>query len=351
MTVINIILKYITTFWQVFSSMAPWLLFGYLLAGIIAFLLTPEQVKKHLSTGGFKSILKAVLLGVPLPLCSCGVIPVAASLREEGAGKGATSAFFISTPQTGIDSFILTWSMLGAPLALVRILLAYITGFAGGYSVEKACGNDDRNTAPKKEEKKCCCCCCHSKAPAKIEKDWKNAPKFILHYGFIKMLKSMSPSLMLGMLIAALIEMILPQNFGADIIGGRIWLEFIIVIVLALPLYVCSSASVPIAAALVLKGFSPGAALVFLVAGPGISSVSITSMKAMLGSKATFISVAVIGFCAIAGGIIVNILDIPFKLPEIYAGAKSYMFYVKTVSGIVFGFLVINALYNKWFKK
>lgn len=349
MTVINIILKYITTFWQVFSSMAPWLLFGYLLAGIIAFLLTPEQVRKHLNGGGFKSILKAVLLGVPLPLCSCGVIPVAASLREEGAGKGATSAFFISTPQTGIDSFILTWSMLGAPLALVRLLVAYITGFTGGYAVEKACGNDAQPLPPKEEKK--CCCCCHSHTTAPQKKNWKNAPKFILHYGFIKMLKSMSPSLMLGMLIAALIEMLIPQNFGADIIGGKVWLEFIIVIALALPLYVCSSASVPVAAALVLKGFSPGAALVFLVAGPGISSVSVTSMKAILGSKATIISVAVIGLCAIAGGIIVNIFNIPFSLPDIYHKTATHMLYVRTVSGIVLGVLVINALYNKWFKK
>ena len=167
----------------------------------------------------------------------------------------------------------------------------------------------------------------------------------------LKMLKSMSPSLMLGMLIAALIEMLVPQNFGAYIIGGRVWLEFIIVIALALPLYVCSSASVPVAAALVLKGFSPGAALVFLVAGPGISSVSITSMKAILGGKATIISVIIIGLCAIAGGIIVNIFNIPFSLPEIYEGTKSHMIYVKTVSGILLGLLVLNALYNRWFKK
>lgn len=350
MTVLNIIWQYAVTFWQVFSSMAPWLLFGYLLAGCIAFMLTPEQVKKHLNGGGFKSILKAVLFGVPLPLCSCGVIPVAASLREEGASKGATSAFFISTPQTGIDSFILTWSMIGAPLALVRLLVAYITGFIGGYAVEKSCPANAVET-PEKEEKKCCCCHCHSETPAKNKKDWKKAPKFILHYGFIKMLKSMSPSLMLGMLIAALIEMIVPQNFGAEFIGGKVWLEFIIVIALALPLYVCSSASVPIAVALILKGFSPGAALVFLVAGPGISSVSVTSMKSILGAKATIVSVAVIGLCAIAGGIIVNVFDLPFTLPQIYENAKEQISYIKIASGIILGCLVINALYNRWFKK
>ncbi len=350
MAVLHFIQQYIASFWQVFSAMAPWLLFGYLLAGFIAFILTPEQVKKHLNGGGFKTILKAVLLGVPLPLCSCGVIPVAASLREEGAGKGATSAFFISTPQTGIDSFILTWSMVGAPLALVRLLIAYITGLAGGWAVEKFC-LPDAQQVNEKEEKKCCCCCCHSEEKQPIKKEWKKAPQFILHYGFIKMLKSMSPSLMLGMLIAALIEMLVPQNFGADFIAGRVWLEFILVIALALPLYVCSSASVPIAVALILKGFSPGAALVFLVAGPGISSVSVTSMKSILGTKATVISVAVIGLCAVIGGIIVNLFDIPFELPQIYEQSKTYMVYVKLVSGIILGALVVNALYNRWCKK
>ena len=349
MIIFKYILQYIVNFWQVFSAMAPWLLFGYFLSGCIAFLLTPEQIKKHLSTGGFKSVLKAVLFGVPMPLCSCGVIPVAASLREEGAGKGAVSAFFISTPQTGIDSFVLTWTMLGMPLALVRLLAAYITGFIGGSAVNAMC--PEENTPKPEEEKKCSCCCCHSSTPATKKRNWKKAPYFILHYGFVKMLKSMSPSLMLGMLIAAFIQMILPENFGADFIGSKVWLQFIIVIVLALPLYVCSSASVPIAAALVLKGFSPGAALVFLIAGPGISSVSITSMKAMLGSKATIISVAVIGIIAIASGIIVNIFEIPFNLPEIYSTATPHMFYIKNICGIILGILVLNALYNRWFRK
>lgn len=350
MVIFNYILKYIVTFWQVFSAMAPWLLLGYFLAGIIAFILTPEQIKKHLNSGNFKAIFKAVLLGVPLPLCSCGVIPVAASLRDGGAGKGATSAFFISTPQTGIDSFILTGSMLGWPLALVRLLIAYITGFAGGTAVECACPDTEKKETVQKEEKKCCCCC-HSAPKTPPARNWKKAPLFILHYGFVKMLKSMSPSLMLGMLIAALIQMLVPENFGAEYIGSRMWLQFVIVIALSLPLYVCSSASVPIAAALILKGFSPGAALLFLIAGPGISSVSITSMKAMLGTKATIISVTVIGIMAIIGGIIVNIFEIPYTLPQIYGTASCCMKYIRMASGIVLGVLVAYALYNRWFKK
>lgn len=348
MIVLQYINQYISALWQVFSAMAPWLLLGYFLGGVIAFVLTPEIVKKHLNGNDFKSILKAVLLGVPLPLCSCGVIPVAAALREEGAGKGAVSSFFVSTPQTGIDSFLLTGSMLGWPVALVRLALAYVTGFFCGIAINLSDrGKDD--VQPEKKEKKHCCCC-HAHSDAVPAKNWKNAPVFILHYGFIKMLKSMSPSLVLGILISALIQMLVPENFGAAYIGNNIWLQFIIVGVLALPLYVCSSASVPIAAALILKGFSPGAALVFLVAGPGISSVSITAMKNILGTKATVISVSLIGILAIIGGIIVNCCHILYNT-DIYTVTKPYMIYVKNISGIILGLLIINALYNRWFKK
>ena len=133
----NIAWEYCINFWNVFSAMAPWLLLGYFLAGVIAFLLPPEQIKRHLNGKGMKPILKAVLLGIPLPLCSCGVIPVAASLREEGAGKGATGAFFISTPQTGIDNILVTWSMVGWHLALLRPVLALLSGLTGGWLIRK----------------------------------------------------------------------------------------------------------------------------------------------------------------------------------------------------------------------
>ena len=152
----NIVWEYCVNFWNVFSAMAPWLLLGYFLAGVIAFLLPPEQIKRHLSGKGLKPILKAVLLGIPLPLCSCGVIPVAASLRDEGAGKGATGAFFISTPQTGIDNILVTWSMVGWHLALLRPVLALLSGLTGGWLIDRAV--PETAPAPRKQEKKCCCC-------------------------------------------------------------------------------------------------------------------------------------------------------------------------------------------------
>ena len=334
----SILGEYLQNFWAVFSAMAPWLLLGYFLAGVIAYLLPPEQVKRHLSGKGFKPILKAVLLGVPLPLCSCGVIPVAASLREEGAGKGATGAFFISTPQTGIDNILVTWSMVGWHLALLRPVLALLSGLTGGWFISRSCPAED--VLPEKEEKWCCCCC--GKTTAK--RSWK----IIFTHGFGKMLRSTSPSLLLGIAIAALIQQFLPGDFGMKYIAGNMFLEFAVVILLALPLYVCSNASVPIAAALLLKGFSPGAALVFLIAGPASSSVSIAAMKSTLGTKATVIALAVIAFWAVLAGVAVNCLHLPFVLPETLKSACCSVNYRNLVCGGLFGILMLKALWERF---
>ena len=337
----NIVWEYCVNFWNVFSAMAPWLLLGYFLAGVIAFLLPPEQIKRHLSGKGLKPILKAVLLGIPLPLCSCGVIPVAASLRDEGAGKGATGAFFISTPQTGIDNILVTWSMVGWHLALLRPVLALLSGLTGGWLIDRAV--PETAPAPRKQEKKCCCCCGGKTPP----RNWK----IIFTHGFGKMLRSTSPSLLLGIAIAALIQQFLPGDFGAKYITGNMALEFAAVILLALPLYVCSNASVPIAAALLLKGFSPGAALVFLIAGPASSSVSIAAMKSTLGTKATMIALAVIAFWAVAAGAAVNILQLPISLPDTLRSVCCGVDGKQLASGIIFAILIFKALYDRYFHK
>ena len=327
MKILEYLKEYVLNFFAVFFELAPWLLIGYVLAGFIAFLLTPEQVKRHLSGKGMKPILKAVLFGVPLPLCSCGIIPVAASIREEGASRGASGAFLVATPQTGIDSILVTWSMLGWGLAIFRPIFAFLTGLTGGFLIEKFCSDPNEEAekveAQKEEKEHHCCCCCHSKAAEKQEvvkekRTLFGAVKFVLSYGFGKMLNSTSPSLFVGILLAALIEMVVPADFGASYINNNMALEFLIVTVIAIPLYVCSSASVPVAMALFLKGFSPGAVLIFLVAGPATNTVTIAAMKSMLGSKATIMTTAVIAFWAVVAGCFVNYLGIEIPRTEIF---------------------------------
>ena len=251
----NWFIDYLQNFWNIFSAMAPWLLFGYLAAGFIAFFLKPDQVSKHLGDSGIRAVLKAVFIGIPLPVCSCGVIPIATALRDEGAGKGATGAFFIATPQIGVDSAIVTASVLGWPTAVIRAVTAFISGVIGGVLISRF-SPAAMDSEPKKSKK--CCCCCHSQK--KPEDNPRKSWSFILSYGFLRMMKSTAPSLLSGMIVAALIQQLVPENFGIEYLGGNTVLEFAAVLIFSIPLYICSSASVPVAMALILKGFSPGAA-------------------------------------------------------------------------------------------
>lgn len=344
------ILAYIRAFWQVVLMMAPWLLFGYLLAGLIALLLPQEWVKRNLNGKGIVPILKAVLLGIPLPLCSCGVIPVAAAIRKEGAGRGATGAFYISTPQTGVDNIIVTWSMTGGILAILRPVLAFLSGITGGLLINYFCrDNEKENIAPEPEKK--CCCCCHGKesvAQNAVEKK-PNPLVFVFKYGFDKMMRSTAPSLIVGILIAALIQQIVPADFGKEYLGDKIYLQFIAVVAIAVPLYVCSNASVPIAATLLAKGFSPGAALLFLIVGPAISSVSIASMKSLLGSKAVIFAVLSVSLWTLLAAVIVNLFDISFSFPENFCCHTGHFGIFQQICGAILAILVARALIARRF--
>ena len=342
----NWLIGYLYSFWNIFSAMSPWLLSGYLAAGMIAFFLKPEQVRKHLGGSGTIAVLKAVLIGIPLPVCSCGVIPIATALRNEGAGKGATGAFFITTPQIGVDSAIVTASMLGWGAALIRAVTAFLSGVTGGILISRLSSANDRNAG---EKKKSYCCCCHAKSQTQSSSvsPWR----FILSYGFLRMLKSTAPSLLSGMVLAALIQQLLPENFGAEYLCGNIILEFVVVLLFSIPLYICSTASVPVALTLMLKGFSPGAALLFLIAGPAIHSVSITSMRQIIGTKATLLATGSIAFWAIAAGITVNLLNIPINTAVSYFAAAERNTALRTVCGIILALLVFRALVARYLEQ
>lgn len=318
------IVKFLVSLFAVMCQMAPWLLLGFFLAGVLARLIPAEKIKRHFSGQGVGAVVKAALFGVPLPLCSCGVIPLAASLRTEGAGKGPTGAFFVATPQTGIDNFLITSGLLGAPAALLRAALAFASGLVSGVLIGRFAPDDPAASAPEpapetpaaRPKEKCCCCCCgHKPEP-------KRGPvaffKFVLNHGFNVMMRDMRWSLLIGLAAAAVVALFVPDDFGAEFFAGRRWLEFLAMLVLGLPLYVCSNASVPLAAALLAKGVSPGAALVFLVVGPAANAASIAAMVKVLGGRATLLCLAAMAGLAVLAGIGVNCLDLP---PDFFPAA------------------------------
>ncbi len=280
--------------------MAPWLLFGFFAAGVLSVFFSPAYIYKHMGKPGIKSIFKAALFGVPLPVCSCGVIPITVSLKKQGAGRGAAGSFLISTPQTGLDSFFATYAMLGWAFAIFRPIVAFITGIIGGLLMEnfgkpRAENEEDEGTNPEDDDQ------------PRVH-GWKTVPA-ILHYGFIKLLGNIASALLVGLILAALINLFVPPDFGAKYLKSD-WLAMPAMLLFGIPLYVCSTASIPIAASLILKGISPGAALVFLITGPATNIATITIMSKVLGKKAVVIYILTVAAAAIAAGYIFNLLNV-----------------------------------------
>jgi uncharacterized membrane protein YraQ (UPF0718 family) len=289
--------KILTELWGTIEAMAPYLLLGFGIAGILSVVISPKQVEKHLGGHRLASVIKASLFGVPLPLCSCSVIPVTASLRRHGAGRGATMAFLLSTPQTGVDSIMVTYALLGPAMALFRPLAAFITGIAGGISANLMPDTSPTPSTDTPVEESCSDGC--STTPIKHE----NVIVRILRHGFITLPRDVGKSMLIGVAVAGAITAFVPDDFLARYFGGGI-LSLLAMMLFGIPIYVCATASVPIAAALILKGVSPGAALVFLMTGPATNAAGIAAVWKMLGRGTVFIYLATTAVSALVSGLI-----------------------------------------------
>lgn len=288
--------------WHIFTDAAPYVIFGFLAAGLIKAVLPEEAVAKHLGGRSTAAVLKASLLGIPLPLCSCGVIPAAISLRKQGAGRGASAAFLVSTPESGVDSIAITWALLDPVMTIVRPLAAFITGTLTGILINLL---PEEKTALAAEQNGCGChdACGDTEMPTKAPFTKRIASG--IRYAFGELLKDIGGWLLLGVLIAGLVTTLIPDGFFALLFEHQT-ASLLLMLLVSIPLYMCASASTPIAAALVLKGLSPGAALVFLLAGPATNAATLTMVARFWGRQATVVYLAVIAFCSLALGWLVN---------------------------------------------
>ncbi len=307
------IFSYLKELTYLFAEMAPWLLLGLIFAGLLKVYFPQKHIEKYLGKSNSRSALNASLLGIPMPLCSCGVIPTGISFYKNGASKGATNSFLISTPQTGIDSIFATYSMLGWPFAILRPLVAFITGVAGGiitnlYVKEKQKPKLDPRFAGLKldtgKQSQAGCsdssCGCHettdNKRPSLLQ---------AANYAFIELLQDIAKWLILGFLLAALISVILPDDFFSSFQGYGLF-EILLILAASIPIYICATGSIPIAAVLLMKGVSPGAALVFLMAGPATNVATITVIGKTMGRKSLIAYLSSIIGGAILFGILTN---------------------------------------------
>ena len=292
----NKIVSFLNELISILNEMSPYLMLGFLFAGILYVYFPKHKVNKYLGGNNLKSVINAAVLGVPLPLCSCGVIPTGISFYRNGASKGSSVSFLISTPQTGIDSILVTYSMLGLPFAIIRPIVAFFTGIFGGILTNWA----EKPLMNKTDIK--------SNIVVDEYENKKYHPVIrIFKYAYIDFLSDIAKWLAIGIIIAAAITIIIPDNFFVTEIKNE-YLIMIIMLAVSMPLYVCATASVPIAAALMMKGISPGAALVFLMAGPATNAATMLLIGKTLGRKTLAIYLFTIILGAFISGILINSL-------------------------------------------
>jgi len=294
--------------------MAIYILFGLLFAGVMHELIPESLVTKHLGKENIWSVIKSTVFGIPLPVCSCGVIPLATSIKKSGASKGATLSFLISTPITGVDSIMATYGIFGWVFTIYRaitsMVIAMVAGILTNIFDKEEVKNPQFSVTPQEEEHSCCSTetsCCAS--PAKKE----HFVVRVFSYAFGTLLKDIAKPLLWGLLLGALITVAIPENLS-EILVEYAWLSYLIVIIIAVPMYVCATASLPIAAGLMLSGVSAGAAFVFLSAGPATNTVTIGVVKKMLGTRSLYIYLGSI----IIGSVIFGLgLDYLFSVSNI----------------------------------
>jgi hypothetical protein len=293
------ITRIIIEIWLVTARMAPWLLLGFAVAGLLSVFISPVWLERHLGGRGMKPVFKASLFGVPLPLCSCGVIPVAASLRQHGASRAATTAFLLSTPQTGVDSILVTWTLLGPLFAIFRPVAALLTGILGG-SLVQAFDPDPRQSSLDGKG-------LAGVGEAKVVRPQGLGPKMsaALDYGFVTLPGDIGRALLIGLVIAGILGAVVPPDFLADYLGSGA-LSIALMMLVGIPIYVCATASVPLAASFIFMGATPGAALAFLIAGPATNAATITTVSRVLGHRTAALYLGTVAVSAFGGGLLLD---------------------------------------------
>ena len=331
-------------FLELFIESAPWLLLGFAVAGVIKAWVPEDLLANQLGKPGLGSTVKAALVGAPLPLCSCGVIPAAVGLRRSGASKNATTAFLISTPETGVDSVSVSYALLGPFMAVIRPVAAIASAIVAGVLV----GRDQESQAPAADEETACCSSETTNESAQSA-PWRQRLFAAWRFTFVDLLQDITKWLLIGLGCAALIKTFVPQEFLLQ--WGDGLLAFIVMAAIGVPMYICATASTPIAAGLLFSGVSPGAVLVFMLVGPATNIATVALVKRELGRRALYSylgSVVGVGF---AFGYLTNALAANLGLafvaqPELaMAMTHSWLGYS---AAALLALLMLRSMLSRW---
>jgi uncharacterized membrane protein YraQ (UPF0718 family) len=306
----HILISLFSASWDVLLDAAPYVIFGIVVAGLLKMFLSTEYVARHLGEGRVASVMKAALFGIPLPLCSCGVLPAAASIRKQGANNGATTAFLIATPETGVDSIAITYALLDPFMTLARPLVAFVTAMTAGVAVNFV---DPPEAKAVPSATASCpvdnCCDGVDCSPGEHRGHHPLGEKLAagLRYAFTELWGDLAGWFMTGILLAGIIAVVVPDEIVTTHLGGGLS-AMLLMLVVGIPLYICATASTPIAAALIMKGVSPGAALVFLLAGPATNVTSLSVLVGILGKRAAGIYLFSIAVISVLGGLALDLV-------------------------------------------
>lgn len=292
---------------DLFRDMSPYLLFGFAVAGLLHVFVSVDAIARHLGKNSIGSVIKAVVLGIPLPLCSCGVIPAAVALKKKGASKGAVISFLIATPITGVDSIFATYSLMGLLFTVARIVAASVAALVAGVLTNFLVPSDfHAHGIEEGYDDKCPTCNPREEMSGGHGAHGHGIGEYF-RYTFFELVGDIWKWLLIGTLIGGIIAYAVPEAFIESHLGSG-WQAMLIMLVVGIPMYVCATGSIPIAAALMLKGMSPGAALVFLLAGPATNAITITVVSKELGKGATALYVLCVAVMSIVSGMVFNVV-------------------------------------------
>ena len=319
--------EFLDNSWRLALLSAPWLLLGLVAAGLIRAWLPTQLVGRALGGSGLPSVTRAALVGAPLPLCSCGTLPAAMSLYRSGASRASTTSFLIATPETGVDSVALSWVLLGPFMALLRPLAAVVSAVTAGLLVGCAEMRDTRHGAlvnlPQAGSACCSTVTCCDEGQTATEGGshgfWRRTLDGLV-YAFSDLLDDLALWLAVGILAAGLVVTLLPPDLLAN--WGSGFFAMLLVLTISVPMYVCATASTPLAHAMLFAGVSPGTVLVFLLAGPASNLASLALVRRELGSRALLAYLFGVGGVSILLGLGLDALTAGFGLDPLAGMAR-----------------------------
>ena len=325
-----------------FSEMAPYLVLGFLFAGLLNEFISTEKIARHLGRGNLSSVIKAAVFGIPLPLCSCGVIPPTMTLRRNGASRGSVMSFLIATPTSGVDSILATYSLLGPLFAAYRVAAGFaaavLTGVAANLFDKKGESGSSRQAVP-----------AHDGA---VRKSALKRLQDVAHYAFVELLAEIGKWLVIGIVIGGAITYAIPDRFFSETVQSGLG-AILIMMAIGIPIYVCATGSIPIAAALMLKGINPGAAFVFLLTGPATNAVTLTVISRYLGKRSILIYLVVLMLSSVGLGLALDLLWTRFDFVENlhHMGHKLLPVWIESASAVLLVLLMLYRPVRKWINK